>query len=69
MPANWDENRISAILRTTTQIVHSETLTINIWCCQTPTFCGTESPHFEQQTLSSSFGRLIRDGNSRASEV
>ena len=30
MPANWDENRISAVLRTTTQIVLSEMLTINI---------------------------------------
>ena len=30
MPANWDENRISAVLRTTTQIVLSEILTINI---------------------------------------
>ena len=29
MPANWDENRISVVLRTTTQIVLSETLTID----------------------------------------
>jgi hypothetical protein len=30
MPANWDENRISAVLGTTTQIVLSEMLTINM---------------------------------------
>jgi len=30
MPADWDENPISAVLRTTTQIVLSETLTISI---------------------------------------
>ena len=30
MPANWDENRISAVPRTTTQIVLRETLTISI---------------------------------------
>ena len=31
IPENWDENQISAVLKTTTQIIHSETLTINIW--------------------------------------
>ena len=30
MSPNWDENRISAVLRTTTQIVLSKTLTISI---------------------------------------
>jgi hypothetical protein len=30
MPANWEENRISAVLRTTTQIILGETLTIDI---------------------------------------
>ena len=30
MAPNWDENRISAALRTTTQIVPSETLTFTI---------------------------------------
>ena len=30
MPANWEENRISAVLITTTQIVLGETLTIGI---------------------------------------
>jgi hypothetical protein len=30
MPANLDENRISAVLGTMTQIILSETLTINI---------------------------------------